>query len=491
MKKINIEQRIINAKPEHEVGKPDFVKSTMQAIKSKSTNETFSNLLRKTNVTKKGAFKMKYEKLKWRFNQLPSYVAALIILGSFSTVGAAAYAAYHWIYPKVSITNIQQSNDDNKRQYTVDSQCGEFYSGQDLKYEVAQESGLNDQDVRKVFENTCAYNALQSFIDSRWKSDNDQESFAKKKVGDIVTIYESSSLFSGSDKANPAFGVNIGKVVSIDQKEIKIELPIYSIETLEFGEGQTPFKYFPEGKIVSRTLPLANEVEVLADGKVLNLDDVKVGDMVQTVTRTQNKVQYYEDIKQTSLGEQVTFDTVGIIKTDIDTRYVSNAASQIGDPAIINAIAGLGPCHNNEQYLCVFVPNQIIGSVYSTIDEQDTDNLNKYLRKDFNDESKVKALQLDGRVVDISGKVITLQTRGTKAKFTIELPYDAVAEYNKPKPVKTDLDKSKSLKLEVGDLINVIYVQADGENHLQIKPADLQGVFVVEQIQPDGSLAKY
>ncbi len=487
MKKANIDQQLIASRPEHMKGNEKFIANTMRVVGKTGVHETIAKVIRNNSVTKKETISMKLRNLYAKLKQLPAYILALIILGMSATACAAAYATYRWVNPEITITNIQQSNDDDKKQYTVDSQCGDFNSGKALQYEISRSSGLSDEDVYKVFKNTCAYDALGSFIASHWISDNDAEQFNKKKVGDLVTIYDHHNTFVGSTESNPIFGLTIGKVTAITPTKISFSLPIYAVDS---SAGMKPAEYYPDGKEFTRTLELSPEVEVWSAGKVIRLADVMTGDQIQVVTRTQNKVQYYTDIRQNALGEQTKFDVIGIIKTNIETKYVANRGAQIGDPAILNAITSLGPCHNNPPYLCVSLQNQILGQVYSAGDEMSKDNM-KYLRKDITNEKKVTLYQLDGRITKIEGNRVTLETRGTKNTFTVEFPYDAVVEYNKPKPVVTDMDKSRALKVEVGDLVQVHYGQAASENHLAIKSGDLQSFAVLEQILPNGSLVKY
>ncbi len=486
--KHTIDQQLIAANSDSNHANEKFVARTMQAVAKVGTAETFNNLVPKDSVIKKETLRMKVHNLRLRFNSLPRAVAIAIIIGSTGTVGAAAYATYRWIVPKVTITNVQQNNDDNKKQYTVNSQCGDFRSGKALQYEISKSSSLTDQEAYKVFQNTCAYDALATFMGTRWPSDDG----ANKKVGDVITQYNYLNTFAGSTAANPIFGLTIGKVTAISPTTVTFSTLLYSVDNSAHADPSKPYRdYYPNGKEFSRTLMLAPNVEVWANGQQIKLADVKPGDTIQVVTRTQNKIQYYEDIKQNALGEQITFDVAGIIKTDIDTKYVADDAAQIGDPKIVNALAGIGPCDGNPQYSCVSVSNQAFGIVYGHDDSPAQDKLNKYLRKDITDDKKVKYFRLHGRVTAINGTHVTLETRGKKASFTVDLPYDAIAEYNQPKPVVTDLDRSRALGVTTGDLIEVVYGQTTEENHLAIKPGDLELFAVIEQTQPDGSLAKY
>ncbi len=427
-----------------------------------------------------------------KFNNMPRFAAVLIALGASLLVGGVAYAAYHWIAPKVSITSILQSNDDHKKEYTIDSQCGEFYSGKGLKYELPQGSKLSDADVTKVFQNTCAYDAVGKFIDSQWVSDNSKDQVDKKKIGGLITIYQHTNMFTGNDQANSIFGLTIGNVTQISQDKVTIALPIYSLDIFLDTAHPNGSNYYPGGKIVSRTLSLAPNVEVWENGQRKNSSDVKVGDQIQVVTESKNKAQYYEDIHQKSLGEQVAFDVVGIIKTNIDTKYVGSSSAQIGDPAIVDDIAGLRPCSNNPGYLCVLAPNQIMDLVYG-LDADDTRfRANKqYLRKGAFDKG-MKTYELNGRIKSMDGTKITAEARGKKATLTINLPYDAITQHNSnPKPVITKFGDSPGLKVGVGDLIQVMYTQKTGEDPLRIKSGDIIILAALELARPDGTVSKY
>ena len=488
MKKATIDQKLVDSRPAHISGKQIFVSKTMKVIKKTTTGRSFADDIHIQSANIKELLRMKLGILFSKFSRLPRYAAALVIIGSMSTVGAATYVTYRWVNPSVTITSVIPNNDDNKRQYTIDGQCGDLASGKALKYELSRSSGLSDTDALKVFKNTCAYDALGTFINSKWISDNDPGKFPKKKVGDIVTIYDYLNIFAGSTKSNPIFGLTIGKVTNISTHEISISLPLYAVDNSASG-GSNPVDYYPQGKLFSRTLALSPHTEVFEIGNKLSLSDINVGDEVQLITRTQNYVKYYQDIHQNSLGAQITFDVAGIIKTDIDTRYVAGSGSAIGDPAIINALAQLEPCESNTNYSCVLVPNQVLGQVYA-VDGNGGKNLH-YQRADAIDNKKVKSYRLDGRITSVIGDNVTLVTRGKKTNFRVSLPNGAVSEYNTSKPLATEYSKSMDLKVGVGDLVEVLYVQAPNEDHLKIKTGDLQVFSVIEQSQPDGSIVKY
>lgn len=475
MKKV-IDAKLAEARPEYIKGNYSFVKNTMEAVQRAASGETFAAQLRITNDTKKGSFRMYATKLQTYYKQLPRLAAIALIIGSTGTVGAAGYITYKWITPNAAVKRVQPSNDDGRKQFTIDGQCGAYRSGKNLQYELAKNTSLTDMQVEQVFKSTCAYDAVSSFIDAHFISDNDSASVAHKKSGDIITIYNHDNVFAGNDKANPAFGLTTGRITSLSNSSITYELPIYSVDQSANNQSQ-PIVYYPEGKIVQRTLPLSTNLKVWSMGTSLSVGDIHVGDLVQVVTRTQNEVKYYQDIHQNGLGAQTLLDVAGIVKLDFDPSFVAIGGSQIGNPAIVNTIASLDPCTGNGNYLCVSAPKQVLGQIYAT---GDLNTNHKYVHKDAYS-NKVKSYRLDGRLVKAEGNMLTLTTRGKRANFTIELPYGAVTNFN----------KTSKLKLTPGDLVSAIYVQLPQENHLRIKSGDIQNLSLVEQIQPDGSIIEY
>lgn len=494
--KPTIEQQLIDARPEDAKGNDTFVSRTMKNVGQAGAFETFDKVVRTTSTTNKGFFRMKAHSLHKRFKQLPGYAAALVIMGVIGTAGASAYAAYQWIGPKVTITKIDESNDDNRKEYTIEGQCGEFLSGSDLRYELAQDTSLTDDDVNKVFQNTCAYDAMSSFINSKWKSENDNETVSKKREGDLINIYQYSNIFGGSTESNNDFGITIGKVTALTPEQITISLKLYDVDSSAAFDSSQPDRqyrdYFPEGKEFTRTLAVASEVEVWQDGQKRKMSDIAVGDQVQIVVRTQYPLQYYEDIKRLGLGPRKLLDVVGLIKNDIDTRYIIDSAAQIGDPKIVNKLSGLKPCHNIPQYSCVQVTKQVLGPVYDAeISDAPSNGNEKYLRPDARSE-EVELYFLHGRIIKIEGTKVYLQTRGKQDSFMVEFPYDAIKGYNVGQSTGYNVSKQiRQLGVEVGDLVSVVYSQRSTENHLDIKSGDLESFSVILQFQPDGSVLKY
>lgn len=489
MKK-SIDQRLIEARSEAHPDNDTFVSSTMNAVKAASSRETFSEVLRTTNVNTKENLRMKFNKTLSRVKALPLVLLIPAVLLTTSAVGATAYVAYQWIVPKVTVKNIEQSNDDNKKQFTIDQQCGEYVTGKDLKFEIAQYSTLTDEEVYKVFENSCKYDAISSFIDSKWVSDNDNESMARKKPGDTTTIYEHGHIFAGSTVSNPIFGFTIGKIVVLDANQLTLALILYKVDNTAGSYGHPeiqPFDYYPEGKEFTRTINVASDLELWQDGQMLNAQDLKAGDTVQLVTRAVYELQDYDG--QLGLGPLSRFEVAAAIKTDIDTKYVTYATgSGIGDPNIVDAVASLGPCMEFEEYSCVGSANLTGGMIFGT-DFGDDDPDRKYLRKDI-EEKALKSRSLQGRIKSIDGPLITLQARGKTDQFTIEMPYDVITMHNE-RAAKGGEGEPFAPVVAVGDLLDVIFAQAEDENHLQIKPGDIEFLSTILQTKPDGSRVKY
>jgi hypothetical protein len=464
--KYSIDQKLTDSRPDDIQTHGAFVAATMAKIAAAEVSETFERVLRTKGTTNQGFVRMKFTRLCYYYRALPRLAAIVLLLGSTGTVGAAGYIAYSWITPTTKIQKIQRTS-EGRKQYTLDSQCGAYRSGKSQQYELARGSTLTDANI---FQNTCEYDAISSFADAHYVSDNDHDSFAKKKPGDSVTIYDHTNLFAGSTGNNPIFGLTVGHITALSVASITIELPLYSVET---SLSHQPSQYYPDGKPVSRTLQLATDTRAWMDGQKLSLTDLHIGDTVQLITRTRNTVKYYADIHQNALGPQLSFDVAGVIKTNLDPNYVAG----LGNPAIVNAVASLNACYGNPDYECVSPSNAAFTPIY--VAESDSAKNLRYLRKDA---GKLTAYELDGRVTKIDGRTITLQTRGaTHQMFSVELPYDAVASYN----------KTQKLKLQVGDLVHANYSQKSHQNHLVIASGDLQIMALVEQYQPDGTITKY
>lgn len=411
-----------------------------------------------------------------RLVHLPKYALATLAIVGVGSLTTAAYATYVWLKPNVQLTHVTPSNDDNKREFAFTTQCDDPRGNLTQRYELARGATLSDQQVYDIVKNTCDYQALGSFIDNNvaWQSDNSHDQVAKKKPGDTITIYDHSNM--AEPKPSNTFGISLGKVTAIDSKSITIEETVYSEETVV---GAAPV-YTPAGTTLTRTVPLLANYQVWSDGKQLGTADVHVGDTVQLTIRSQYVAQKYDF--GLGLGPLKSFGVIGIIKTTLDPSYVIGQPS--GNPALVDSLATLSTCYGNDSFMCVNIPNQRLGMVYDATENISPDSGNKqaaaskYLRKDI---SKLTPRSLNGRITAIDGTHVTLQGRGTSKTFTVDLPYDVIAEYN----------KTSKTPVTVGDLIAVNYGQDAGENPLQVQGNELEAFAVMLHTAPDGSLAKY
>jgi hypothetical protein len=494
--KLNIEQKIINSRPEKQPNKTVFVDKTMQAIKSASVNETFGNVLRTTNVTKKETFKMKYERLQWKFKHLSTASLVALLLFGAVFISGTAYAAYRILGPVINITERNISNDDQKRQYTVDiSNCGEVIGGtpigDGLRYfEVARDSNLSEEQIKKVLHDTCEYQAMFEFANSHWTQEQDLNREYKK--GETIKTY---GFLNNNQLA-------IGKIKSIDKESISIETTTYeSYENIiEYGDNfekvPTP-DYFPDGKTVTETYALNSALEVWHDEEKTSLEKLSPGDTVYLYTVNEVKLSVDSDLSQ--VGEHPEFDinkgetsVIGILRANLDTSYVQSYS--IGNPAIVGSIVQLVGCQGLESkdFLCTSTNSTHLNSeaVYAVeatneiyFGEKKIEKGDSYYRKDIPNEKMSEATvhEVEGRIVSMKGTEMTLRTRGKIEKIQIFLPYNVIGSYN----------QNNKVKLEIGDYIELYYEQYPDENELVVKPGDISRISYLNYLKADGSLKKY
>jgi hypothetical protein len=476
MKKTTIEQLLVESQPVFLEQTP-FVNQTMKKIMIAKNDETFSRALRNTDIQNKETMLMKLHNMKSNILKLPAYLVLAIGVTFTSTVSAATYIAFKWINPEVQIIDTQIQNDDGSKQLSVNLKCNDLSPTAPAQYEIAKTSSLTDEDAYKALLNNCKYTFLQSFIDSHWESTNGHDEVQNNKIGDPITIYQSTNVFAGSTDSNSVFGITIGTVTEITTQKITIASTLYEIDNSAASRSN---KYIPSGRLYSRTLNLAPDTEVWENGNMLKLASINVGDTVQLVIRTENKTQYYQDIKQKALGEQTRFDVAGIVKNDIDTRYIRD----VGDPAIVNGLIALLPCENNIEYSCVNVPNGQYLEIFS-LPGNNSETLGQVrIGED------VTYRTLDCRVSEINGSTLIVKTRGKVDTTTIELPTGTVEKFNASATTKKPL-QATHLPLEVGDLIEIRYGKLATEALTDIQTRDIQRVSLIQQVQPNGSISKY
>lgn len=428
-----------------------------------------------------------------RLLRLPKLALVAVAVAGVGSVSAGAYAAIQWLVPEVNITHITQANDDNKREFTVSvKDCGVIVGGATVSdgiqhYEVAKGSTLTNDQVVKVLKDTCNFQQVLQMVNNRW---HDPMPPISPKPGTVF-----STIMLGEGLQNVLNDPSIGTVAAIDGSSITINSTVYQEYDgpSVFYPGQkipdmnTLTKYFPNGKLLSRTFPLAATPEVVDNGQDVPISQVKPGDTVFFLTESQHTVQ-----ANGIWGPNQNTQVIRLIKTDIDPAYVQTGMG-IGNPAIVGPIAQLQQCQGNSKYLCVgdsrtsylqYKPVYAVPSQADVMPGQGFDDNNKYFRKDL-DLSKASAgdlfHEIEGRITAIVGNTVTFQSRGTVTNFSLTLPYDVVTAFN----------KGHTQKVSVGDLVNIDYLQATNENHTIIKSGDVTSFSLVLRQLPDGSLVQY
>jgi hypothetical protein len=479
--RITIEQKLIGSRPADRAGNTDFVSKTMEAVERASGRQSFAAAL---NQPKESLIM----KIRIKLQHLPKIAIIALVAVGVGLLSGTAYAAYRWLEPKVTITEINPSNQDGRREYSLDQQCGDsIFVNKPPKYEVVSGSHISDEEALKVFQNSCAYNALTDFIEKTWVSDNDNESAEKKKPGDPVTIYTSNNLFAGSNSEN--FGLTFGKVTAFDGTSITISQTMYVIDRTNTSTATKlgGYEYYPEGVTVTRTLSVLPEAQVWDKGAPSATNVLKIGDTVRLVHKTVNILD-----KNKNLGPQTVNGAAGIVRTDVDGAYLADEAT--GNPAIVKALAGLYDCHNNRPYICAGPLGQAMAQVYNSF--PDGASKDEYLRTDLDDKERQERM-IQGRITGIDGKRLTIKTAGKQDTVHVELPYDALAAYNKkrtgtvPASINTLMDDVSGPRVGLGDMLVVGYIQHPNDNRLQIKPSDIIYLTGLQYIKADGTLANY
>jgi hypothetical protein len=472
-KQPTIEQILLASRPEDSGGNAAFIGRTMEAIERTSGRQTFAQALN-NEVRKRPS-------LLTRLRHLPTFAVVVLAFVGMALLSGTAYAAYKWIEGRVTVTNITPNNDDNRREYTLDESCGDSdFVHRPPKYEVARGATLTDEEAYKVFKNSCDYVAMSDFIADNWVSDNTAEDAKRKQTGDTMTLYESSNMFAGNEKSN--FGLSFGKVTAISPTSVTIAQPLYVIDRMETRE------YIAGGRVVSRTMPVLPGAQAWYNGALLPLDGLAVGDTVRLVRKTVHPLDDNKNLKAPTAD-----GAIAIIKTDIDGAYLWNEPT--GNPAIVKVLAGLYDCHNNKPYVCVGMADQMMANIY-TFDGDDAARPGPYKRTDMKPGSGIFRT-IQGRITAIDGKHVTLTARGKADTIKVELPYDAITEFNKDRSGTKQSqryaikDATSGPRAAVGDMAYIQYEQKDGEDRLDIKPGDLVHFSLLQYMDANGMVLNY
>lgn len=402
-----------------------------------------------------------------KFNRLPRFAALAIVAAGVSTLGGATYAAYQWLAPLVTINEVKEQNDDNRREYSVTIEnCGVTHGGTPIsngvkRFEVSPKAGLTDEQVTKVIRDTCTYQAAFEFAQSQWTAPH-------KDIKDMPEeMAETSFQFAN----RPGVGV----ITGLTPTSFTLTTTIYVEQTFPPFKSteQTPAnnlkpRYYPEGKKVSYVYNLDAGASYWQGKTQLALGSLKVGDMVYVASTTD--------------GNAVD----GLIKVDLDPDYILGGL--LGNPAIAGPVYELVPCDHTPEYLCRSKNNFFSQAetvyVASRYSERALgayiQDASHYLRTDIPEDGSMFR-SVEGRILSIDGTSFKIRSRGTIRDITVTLGYDAIKEFN----------ASQEHKITVGDMVEVDYFQKDDEDATNITPRDVYGLQLCEYQLPDGSFAKY
>ncbi len=473
--KHDIDTRIIAAKPD-EHGNKKFVAETMKAIKKAQTHETFEGVIRRTNVTKK-------EHLYMKIKHLPKVALVALVIMAILSTGAVAYAAYHWLEPKITILNETKENDDKKREYSVNIEnCGIVVGGTPIGngvqgFEVLKDSKLTQAQIEKVLKDTCVYQQILEFSQKHWQSDTQRN----VKKGESVVTY------GNYDQRK----YDIGKVISIDDSSLSIETTVYSeLPDVKLGDTITPENvtstFYPNGKKVISRYKLATSPEFWYHDAQITKNNIHTGDIISVVIRNHNMATSDNYMTDLMLGDT---EVAGIIKTDIDTAYTQSLPF-VGDPLKAGQVFKLVGCQGSGQYICLSTnsPTLHTEAIYADSRSREDvapwekiENADKYIRKDIPENPTGYFHTVEGRIAKINGNKFSLYSRGKVQKITVELPYDVLAAYN----------RSHTTQAQEGSFIQINYLQKPGENQTKIKPQDINRMSLIQYQLPNGSYVKY
>lgn len=201
-----------------------FTERVMAAVRS---SEIFSDVIRKTNVTKK-------ETLFMKMRHLPKIAIAAIAMGALLVVAGTTYAVVKTVSDLTQVkVNESGKNEFGREQLTVEFDSCEAQKKQGKTYELKRGSDLSAEDGAKVLQAMCDMDAITEWIK------NDTQSVEKMGGSDRALMRMYGSLNTADT------------VKSIEGKKL----------TLERRERMLP-----------------DNVRVVENNKVVPLDSIKPGD---------------------------------------------------------------------------------------------------------------------------------------------------------------------------------------------------------------------
>ncbi len=241
----DIDERIINARPDDEVANERFIKATMLALQAAQANETLSRAVRTESVNKKGRFMAK-------LLRLPRVALAGIGLAALLLTGGTVYAAVSWFGASV------KTSQKDSVVYTVATECA--------PNQVQALNGLQPQ------TNTSEYKILKPEFISEHDLRLDQLADCERSAIEASVRQNMPNVYMPGAPGDLRDGlyypvVSYGKVVSATETQVTVSDVKISHQ-------------FSMPEIVTVTIPISTETLVSDKGKKTQITSFEQGDPV-------------------------------------------------------------------------------------------------------------------------------------------------------------------------------------------------------------------
>jgi hypothetical protein len=150
----NVEQKLIDARPETAETNKTFISQTLAAVQKASATETFERAIRTTNATKKERFIM-------RLKHIPRSTSIGLATAAVLLCSGTAFAAYQlWLSPSARVQSIQHTV---KGEQALLKLKGCYQLGASATITINPQSGLNAKQGADVIQAYCETNAVQQW----------------------------------------------------------------------------------------------------------------------------------------------------------------------------------------------------------------------------------------------------------------------------------------------------------------------------------------
>ncbi len=382
MKKIT-DRIIIDARPAGYPVNRAFTDRVMSAVAS---TEILSQHVRKMSVNKK-------ETLIMRLRHLPRLATIAVAIGTLAVLAGTAYAIVHTITSRapVSITESGE-NEFGRQQLKVSFDGCKTQKDEGTTYELKRGSNLTLEDGARVLQAHCETDSIREWLSKDMQIKDDPATF-------------------------PVAGLSLwtDKIQAITNSNLQLK---------------------------NRDLPLRSDTRVVESGKVVDKNNLKVGDAIM-----------YFDPSSPDIYPKKDFISKAVIifRLRLDVKYYGLELQ-----SYVNARAA---CMSNLALTCL-----ISNSINQT-------TLNVTAGRAQQSLSETRATKnLQGKVMSYDANSIRLDV-GKGLLYTVQTPRNVIDQYNQSTVygltsfdsiyAKTD---PEDLKIKIGDSLDVYYLEAESES---------------------------